>query len=84
MIMPAKHELSVVECIAVFKAGDVSRAVRVNVREDERRKWKAYYLSIRKDHSRMSRGKKIRKNIHSRSSFSKLSYAFALEYSALT
>ena len=46
MRLPTKHERKVAERAAAVEAGDIARIARIDVRENERCKWKAYHRSI--------------------------------------
>ena len=45
----AKHEIKVVERNVAVQAGHAAKVARIDDCEDERRKWKAYQRSLRKD-----------------------------------
>ena len=59
-----KHELKVSERAAAVQAGDIARLVRIDAREEERRKWKAYHRSIRKAPIKISKANKGRESCH--------------------
>ena len=42
-----KHELKVAGRAAAIQASDVAKIARIDVREENRRKWKDYHRSIR-------------------------------------
>ena len=45
---PTKHELKVAERVSAFKRGNIAEVKRIDARDEERRNWKPYHLSMRK------------------------------------
>ena len=62
--LPTKHERNVAERVAAVEAGDVEKVARIDARENERCKWKAYHRSVRKARANASKANKIAKDSH--------------------
>ena len=48
MSVAKQQELTISECVAAYNVGDKSKIARIEEREDESRKWKAYHRNARK------------------------------------
>ena len=46
MRAPNQQELKIAERVSSYNAGDMVTVTRIDEREEERRKWKAYHRSI--------------------------------------
>ena len=76
--MPTKHERKVAERVAAAEAGDLEKITRIDARENERRKWKAYHPCVRKSRTNPFKVKKLAKNNYSRSGSSEFFFKGAL------
>ena len=51
----AQQELNIAERIAAYNSCDLDKVARIDEREEQRRKWKAYHRSVRKYHAGISK-----------------------------
>ena len=52
---PAQQELKIVERVATYNSGDINRIARIDGREGQSRRWKAYNHSVRKYYAGISK-----------------------------
>ena len=45
---PLQQELNIAERVVVYNYSDMSKIARIDERDEERRKWKAYHRTVRK------------------------------------
>ena len=51
---PTPQELKIGELFAAYSSGNIDKVARIDEREEQRRKWKAYHRSVRKYHAGIS------------------------------
>ena len=68
--VPTKHERKVAERAYAVEACDITKVVRIDALENERRKWKAYHRSAPNARANGSKANKQAKDSHSPSGYS--------------
>ena len=79
-----KHELKDAQWAAAEQADNVANVARVDAREEERRKWKAYHRSAGKARSDVSKVRKSAKESYSCTRSSYLPCEGAIQYWVVT
>ena len=51
---PMQQELKIAERVDAYNAGEMDKVARIDEREEQRRKWKAYHRSVHKYHAGIS------------------------------
>ena len=52
---PAQKKLKITERVSTYSSRDMEKVARIDEREEERRKWKAYHRNIRKYRANVSK-----------------------------